>query len=320
MVSLPVRRYAAGVLENLRYQRGLGESGGPEGRPRHQHLTPADSVSSDDCRLSDTDPGASHSGAEIFSPSHTGRRRSTRSSTSSSTSTAQPSTQRRSAGSSASSGRHAASFAIDRHSDSLNRLEIEDWRATISAGSRARSSGSESVTSGNRSSPSRVGRRSRRSPTSSGLRPEEWIALERNDLNRENRLVRVCKRYSGGELKQGTKTVPERFVPLRQRVLDAMAPRIDTRLLFPAPRRGYIDLEKFPHRAWAPALRAAGLVARGPYTSGTRSRRGRSRKGRSHSFSSRRLWGLRSASSRTRITVGLGGRTSGCWPPSMPTT
>jgi hypothetical protein len=135
MVSLPVRRYAAGVLENLRYQRGLGESGGPEGRPRHQHLTPADSVSSDDCRLSDTDPGASHSGAEIFSPSHTGRRRSTRSSTSSSTSTAQPSTQRRSAGSSASSGRHAASFAIV-HSDSLNRLEIEDWRATISAGSR----------------------------------------------------------------------------------------------------------------------------------------------------------------------------------------
>src|SRR2546423_13317600 len=43
MVSLPVRRYAGGVLENLRYQRCLGESGGPEGRPRPKHLTPADS-------------------------------------------------------------------------------------------------------------------------------------------------------------------------------------------------------------------------------------------------------------------------------------
>jgi integrase len=48
--------------------------------------------------------------------------------------------------------------------------------------------------------------------------------------------------------------------------LDAMPPRIDTRLLFPAPRGGYIDLEKFRHREWTPALRAAGLTTRGPYT------------------------------------------------------
>jgi hypothetical protein len=39
MVSLLCRRYAGGVLENLRYQRRLGESGGPEGRPRPRHPT-----------------------------------------------------------------------------------------------------------------------------------------------------------------------------------------------------------------------------------------------------------------------------------------
>ena len=101
------------------------------------------------------------------------------------------------------------------------------------------------------------------------MRPEEWIALERGDIDREACAVHVRRRFSGGELKLGTKTVPERTVPLRQRVLaalDAMPPRIDTPILFPAPRGGYIDLERFRHREWTPALRAAGLASRGPYT------------------------------------------------------
>ena len=36
-------------------------------------------------------------------------------------------------------------------------------------------------------------------------------------------------------------------------------PHVSTRSSFPAARGGYIDLEKFRHREWAPALRAAGI-------------------------------------------------------------
>jgi integrase len=113
-------------------------------------------------------------------------------------------------------------------------------------------------------------RRSRCSRSGPGLRPEEWIALERDDIDREARVVKVRRRFSGRMLKQGGKTDGSvRSVPLRERVLDAldaMPTRIDTPILFPAPRGGYIDLEKFRHREWTPALRAAGLATRGPYT------------------------------------------------------
>ena len=102
-----------------------------------------------------------------------------------------------------------------------------------------------------------------------GLRPEEWIGLHRSDIDREARSVSVRRRFVGGELKDGGKTPGSvRTVPLRQLVLDAldaMPTRIDTPILFPAPRGGYIDLEKFRHREWAPALRAAGIKHRRVY-------------------------------------------------------
>lgn len=102
-----------------------------------------------------------------------------------------------------------------------------------------------------------------------GLRPEEWIALERRDIDRAAGVVHVRPRYTQGELKDGGKTAASvRRVPLRARVLDAlddMPRRIDSPLLFPAARGGHIDLERFRHREWAPAVRAAGIDHRRIY-------------------------------------------------------
>ena len=104
--------------------------------------------------------------------------------------------------------------------------------------------------------------------TATGLRPEEWIGLHRSDVDKGARVIHVRRRYSGGLVKAGSKTGAERVVPLTKRALDAlegMAPRIDTPILFAAPRGGYVDLEKFRHREWTPALRAAGIDHRRIY-------------------------------------------------------
>lgn len=111
-----------------------------------------------------------------------------------------------------------------------------------------------------------------------GLRPEEWLALERRDVDLEQRLVHVRRVYSEGEVvelgAEGAKTFRQRrTVPLRQAVVDALAatiPRIDTPVLFPAKRRNrgggwHMSAMSFRQHFWRPAFTAAGLPYQRPY-------------------------------------------------------
>jgi integrase len=88
-----------------------------------------------------------------------------------------------------------------------------------------------------------------------GLRPEELFGLERRDVDLDARVLTVERVFSQGLLKDCKKSSRQpRRVPLRGRVVDAMAQmprRIDTPVLFPAPRGGRVDLERFRYREWA---------------------------------------------------------------------
>lgn len=102
-----------------------------------------------------------------------------------------------------------------------------------------------------------------------GLRPCEWIALERRDVDLSERVVYVRREHVDGETKPYGKTSRSlRAVPLPARAAEALAAhpaRIDSRLLFPAARGAYIDLQNWRWREWTPALKAAGIAPRTPY-------------------------------------------------------
>jgi integrase len=111
-----------------------------------------------------------------------------------------------------------------------------------------------------------------------GLRPGEWIALERRDLDltSERPSVTVRRRKTkDGKIVDETKNGNHRRVPLRRKVVEAlqgMPVRLDTRLVFPAARGGPIDLHNWREDYWHPAMIAAGFTNeegkpdRGPYS------------------------------------------------------
>jgi integrase len=102
-----------------------------------------------------------------------------------------------------------------------------------------------------------------------GLRPEEFAALERRDIERRAGHVSVYRTVSEDEhgrriLVELAKTnTSRRQVPLSARALaalDEIPARLHTPLLFPAPAGGLLNLDHFRRREWAPAIEASGVV------------------------------------------------------------
>lgn len=98
-----------------------------------------------------------------------------------------------------------------------------------------------------------------------GLRPEEWQALERRDIDRRAGVLNVRRTVSSGQLVEVGKTNrSRRQVPLSPKALaaiDALPPRLDTPLLFPSPGSAVLNLNNFRNRVWAPAIEASGVRA-----------------------------------------------------------
>lgn len=97
-----------------------------------------------------------------------------------------------------------------------------------------------------------------------GLRPEEWSALERRHVDRKRRVVRVEQKNVDATIVPGTKRPgdPGREVPLTRSALaalDTIPARLDTPLLFAAPEGGPLNLDNFRRRDWTPAVEAAGV-------------------------------------------------------------
>jgi integrase len=103
-----------------------------------------------------------------------------------------------------------------------------------------------------------------------GLRPQEWQALEWRDLDFTNRRVRVLRAVQDGKVSASAKTDGSlRTVVLQQRALDALGSLVrplDGRTpVFPAPDGGVVNLSNFRRRVWQPALDAANLDRRPIY-------------------------------------------------------
>jgi integrase len=102
-----------------------------------------------------------------------------------------------------------------------------------------------------------------------GLRTNEWAALERRDVDKTGRVVMVQRRFADGVLTAFPKTErSRRNVPLTARALEAyerLPAQLHTRLVFPSPTGTYVNLDNFRTREWYDALDAAGIERRGPY-------------------------------------------------------
>jgi integrase len=97
-----------------------------------------------------------------------------------------------------------------------------------------------------------------------GLRPGEWLALERRDIDREAQVVYVRRTFRNGRIKTPKTKASVRAVPLQAIALAALdelpPPDPECPLLFQSANGGYFDLHNFRNRNWRPAQQAAGIT------------------------------------------------------------
>ncbi|MEJ7568420.1 MAG: site-specific integrase [Gaiellaceae bacterium] len=104
-----------------------------------------------------------------------------------------------------------------------------------------------------------------------GLRPQEWQALEWRDVNLRDGHCDVRRTLQDdGSVTPTTKTDGSlRAVVLQRRAVDALAslprPIDSTQRIWSGPEGGIVNLSNFRRRVWAPALAAAGAEHRRIY-------------------------------------------------------
>jgi integrase len=94
-----------------------------------------------------------------------------------------------------------------------------------------------------------------------GLRPADWAAVERRDVERARRIVFV----RGEKTRRSRREVPLTATALA--ALDSVPPRIDSRYVFTTTRKvparnepGPFDVHNFRRRTWASAIDSAGIA------------------------------------------------------------
>ena len=95
-----------------------------------------------------------------------------------------------------------------------------------------------------------------------GLRPAEWVSLEKRDIDRAERVVYVRRSFTRGEVKLPKTEASQRAVPLQARALDALDRAClneESELVFPGERSGYLEVHHFRPYQWRPAQRVAGI-------------------------------------------------------------
>lgn len=103
-----------------------------------------------------------------------------------------------------------------------------------------------------------------------GLRPEEWSALQCRDVDRRSRRCFIQRTYASGEVRsEGKRDASLRTILLADVALEALdampQPLRADQLVFPAAEGGHISLSNWRRRVWHPALERAGVERRPLY-------------------------------------------------------